>query len=670
MEISSKFGRKHARQFIIKNNYISYEVYATQYWGNTNYEVALPDKYLKFANRGWSPLISGYNYGSNYSVYLERDGYTIDSVLIWDVGPWNEDDNYWNPSSPTSHPRPRRMFTDLPQGISEAQAAYFNDYNDGKDQFGRIVTNPAGIDLTPAVAADLGLAYLQNDWVTVTYLWEEASVLPPTVETRPASFIEKTSAFLNGEIVDDGGSSIIERRFDWGITSSGADWTDWTANVGVLGDYFSYYLTGLKPDTTYYFWAWAKNSEGWSNGDILSFKTLVDSDTIPPLVNTFFVSPDLVILGNSFNISYTVSDNIGLKQTELWRANDVGGTPDWPSGPIQVTPLSGQKNYSGSFTDIPDTAGTYWYGMHVVDNVGNWSCEPDPPGPIKVTVVSPTRIIRLEGNLNFGDIQVGSSSQRTLTIYNDGNSTLTVTRIDYPTGFSGDWLSEVSIPEIDGFIPAGSSQNVTVTFAPTQVVTYGGYLTVNSDATSGANTKLVSGTGIPSTSSPQVTTNDASNITSTSAQLNGNLDSTGNLSCQVWFEYGKTISYGDSTPKESKSSVGFFNDTVYSLDPNTIYHFRACASNTEGTVYGADKTFNTPMLGDFGCANDGPPDCKVDFEDLMIFALAYGSTPSDTNWNPVCDIASLGGVLETDSKIDFEDLIIFAMHYGETCADL
>lgn len=98
---------------------------------------------------------------------------------------------------------------------------------------------------------------------------------------------------------------------------------------------------------------------GWSNGDILSFKTLVDSDTIPPLVNTFFVSPDLVILGNSFNISYTVSDNIGLKQTGLWRNNDVGGTPDWSSGPIQVTPLSGQKNYSGSFADIPDTAGTY-----------------------------------------------------------------------------------------------------------------------------------------------------------------------------------------------------------------------------------------------------------------------------------------------------------------------
>ena len=54
----------------------------------------------------------------------------------------------------------------------------------------------------------------------------------------------------------------------------------------------------------------------------------------------------------------------------------------------------------------------------------------------------------------------------------------------------------------------------------------------------------------------------------------------------------------------------------------------------------------------------------------MIFALAYGSTPSDTNWNPVCDIASLGGVLIPDGVVDFEDLMIFAMNYGKTCADL
>ena len=63
--------------------------------------------------------------------------------------------------------------------------------------------------------------------------------------------------------------------------------------------------------------------------------------------------------------------------------------------------------------------------------------------------------------------------------------------------------------------------------------------------------------------------------------------------------------------------------------------------------------------GDFGSANNGPPDGVVDFEDLMIFALAYGSTSADTNWNPLCDIYP-------DGIIDFEDLMIFALNYGES----
>jgi parallel beta-helix repeat protein len=74
------------------------------------------------------------------------------------------------------------------------------------------------------------------------------------------------------------------------------------------------------------------------------------------------------------------------------------------------------------------------------------------------------------------------------------------------------------------------------------------------------------------------------------------------------------------------------------------------------------------ILGDFGSANNGPPDCKVDFEDLMIFAMAYGSTSGDDNWNLICDIAGPGGSLTPDGVIDFEDLMIFAMQYGKTCA--
>ena len=58
----------------------------------------------------------------------------------------------------------------------------------------------------------------------------------------------------------------------------------------------------------------------------------------------------------------------------------------------------------------------------------------------------------------------------------------------YPAGFSGAWT---------GSVGAGKATNVTVTFAPMLEQTYGGTVTVNSDETSGANTLIASGTGIP-----------------------------------------------------------------------------------------------------------------------------------------------------------------------------
>lgn len=100
---------------------------------------------------------------------------------------------------------------------------------------------------------------------------------------------------------------------------------------------------------------------------------------------------------------------------------------------------------------------------------------------------------------------------------------------------------------------------------------------------------------------PQVTSETATSITATSATLNGNLDSTGapvkehsgSITCQLWFEYGKTASYGYSTPEQSKSSAGSFSASISSLDDDTTYHFRAVASSGVGTDCGSDLTFTT-----------------------------------------------------------------------------
>ncbi|WP_226359136.1 hypothetical protein [Pseudonocardia sp. ICBG601] len=82
---------------------------------------------------------------------------------MWDIGPWNTKDDYWNPSNQ------RQMWKDLPQGVPQAAAAR-NGHNGGKDQFGRKVANPAGIDLGDGIFWDV-LGLKDNSQVQVDYLW-------------------------------------------------------------------------------------------------------------------------------------------------------------------------------------------------------------------------------------------------------------------------------------------------------------------------------------------------------------------------------------------------------------------------------------------------------------------------------------------------------------------
>ncbi|HEY0452245.1 hypothetical protein [Actinophytocola sp.] len=104
------------------------------------------------------------NGAGDYSVRVCASNGRCEWAPVWDVGPWNTRDDYWSP------PSVRQEWKDLPQGKPESQAAYQDGYNGGKDQFGRQVANPAGIDLADGTFWD-GLKLTDNSWVTVTYQW-------------------------------------------------------------------------------------------------------------------------------------------------------------------------------------------------------------------------------------------------------------------------------------------------------------------------------------------------------------------------------------------------------------------------------------------------------------------------------------------------------------------
>ncbi|QKW09890.1 hypothetical protein HUT18_29250 [Streptomyces sp. NA04227] len=160
-------GERAAARGAVGANALSYRVFATReglVGGTTaNGHVIQPNDHFVAlpSRRALSPNGSG-----QYSVQVCGPA-RCEVAPVWDVGPWNTHDDYWNPSAV------RETFKDLPQGKPEAQAAYENGYNGGLDEFGRRVANPAGIDLADGTFYNVGLN--DNGWVTVTYLWTGGS---------------------------------------------------------------------------------------------------------------------------------------------------------------------------------------------------------------------------------------------------------------------------------------------------------------------------------------------------------------------------------------------------------------------------------------------------------------------------------------------------------------
>ena len=169
------------------------------------------------------------NGGSEYQVrvcYSKTAKCTTTSV--WDVGPWNTKDDYWNASSV------REMWKTLPQGKPEAQAAYQDGFNGGLDQFGRRPANPAGIDIADgSFWTDLGMS--NNDWVDVTYLWTTGGGTPAT-----------------GIIIDNHNAANDSTK---GYIELTGTWTAATSTAGYYGSNYLYASTAaVSEPATFWFY--------------------------------------------------------------------------------------------------------------------------------------------------------------------------------------------------------------------------------------------------------------------------------------------------------------------------------------------------------------------------------------------------------------------------------
>jgi hypothetical protein len=116
--------------------------------------------------------------GNEYQVRITYKGRSA-VAPVWDVGPWNAKDDYWNIE--------REMWNDLPRGWPQDHAAYFDGYNGGYAQYG-YVTFPTAIDIGDGTWwDDLGLKGARVDEVEVTFLWLGRDPLEVPPVSAPSS---------------------------------------------------------------------------------------------------------------------------------------------------------------------------------------------------------------------------------------------------------------------------------------------------------------------------------------------------------------------------------------------------------------------------------------------------------------------------------------------------
>src|SRR3989344_2339198 len=92
---------------------------------------------------------------------------------------------------------------------------------------------------------------------------------------------------------------------------------------------------------------------------------------------------------------------------------------------------------------------------------------------------------------------------------------------------------------------------------------------------------------------PYVSTNSASSVYQNSAVLSGYVTSSG-TNINAWFEWGTSYSLGNTTSVLNYGTgATSFSNSLYNLNANTTYYYRAVAQSSYGTVYGSILSFTT-----------------------------------------------------------------------------
>ncbi len=401
----------------------------------------------------------------------------------------------------------------------------------------------------------------------------------PLLSTEAASNITSTTATLNADITSDGGAIITARGFVYAISNTDliigtTGVTNVTVSGIATGD-FEKEITSLTAGITYYYRAYAINSFGTAYGKAQSFTTLA-----APAVSTTTAS---TITSTTATLNGNITSDGGAAITARGFVYAISNTDLTIMGATNVIVSGTTGVFTENITSL--TAGTtYYYKAYATNSVGTTY------GDAQSFTTLAARTVSTAAASNI------TSSTATLNgnITSDGGAEITargfvyaISNTDLIIGTTG--VTDVTVSGTDLGVFEKEIMGLT---AGTEYY-YKAYATNSVGTTYGNEQSFIT------LAAPTVSTAAASNITSSTATLNGNITSDGGAAITArGFVYATSntdliIGTTGVTNVTASGTTGTFNSAITGLTAGTMYYYRAYATNSEGTSYGGEQSFTT-----------------------------------------------------------------------------
>lgn len=389
---------------------------------------------------------------------------------------------------------------------------------------------------------------------------------------------------------------------------SGTQSGNYPKNIDV-GKTTSYSLNGLDLGITYYIAATAYNTKGLESGfsNEVVYTVPSCSYAISPSSASFSAS------GGSGSVSITtqVGCNWGTSASASWLTINSGSGTGNGTMRYTVSPNTGSTARSASLTVAGNvfTVSESGSGAYIITASAGSGGSISPSGQVSVSAgggktftITPNSGYKV-ANVNVDGVSKGSIASYTFSSVN-ANHTITasfspISSVTYTLTVSKNGTGNGTVSTNPAGTSFASGTGVTLTATPDANSVFGGWSGACSGTLSTCQVTMNSNLNVTATFSavgskaPVVTTGSVSSITYNSATLNGTVNPNG-LSTTYFFQWGRTTSYGSSTPVTSagisKGNVAA-SARITGLRLYAIYHYRLVATNSAGTTYGADQSF-------------------------------------------------------------------------------